>query len=71
MEDFLDNWGALIVILLVITILLAGIAIIGNRQCFARASMLELDYSFKFFSAVGCRVLVNDSWIPIENYMVR
>lgn len=71
MRNFLNDWGVVIVLLLVVFVLMVGCAIIGDRQCFARASMLELDYTYKFVSMVSCRVLVNDSWIPIENYMVR
>jgi hypothetical protein len=70
-EDFLEQWGFVILGFSIVIIAFILIAVLGHKSCSVRADLLGLPFDYDFFSLVDCRVLVNDAWIAIENYCIR
>ena len=69
MEDMKDI-GLLvlgILLILVITIFVANVA--ENRACEVKATMMEFEWNYGFFS--GCMIKVSpDQWIPMNSYII-
>jgi len=67
-------WGDLapiLGILLIIVLLLSIVVVLDQIKCATKADMLQVEHYYRIFSLVNCRVKVNNTWIPIENYLVK
>ena len=67
----IEDWVFPIIMILLLTLLIGATVYMGYRSCSVRAEMLNLDFDFNYFKLVHCRVLVDNLWIPIENYAIR